>query len=430
MERTRSIWLAMLVFGASVVGAESPPLATLADLLREAAAKNPEAEAARHRWEAAQQAVTTAKAWDDPMLTLAGRVPSSQATPASMDGDIGYGLTQRIPFFGKKALAGTIAEREAARAYEDYMAKLLEIAAALKRAYYELYYAGKSIELNRETLRLLEEITQIALTRYGVGKAAQGDVLLAQIETRKLTAELAILERKREDSAATINRLLGRRPTAPLPVPAPFEPRRAPLDEPKLWGLALEAWPGIRAAQHDVARADTAIQLAERNKRYPDIELGGMVTHYTGDRDFRMAELQVAVPLPWWNKKKYDAEVRRERANRSAAEQDLVNLRNTTMEEIHHFVTQAETARRLVELYRGGVLTQARLNVDASRASYQTGQTDFLTLLSAQRTLLSTQLDFHRALADHEKALAEIERMIGQPLGPVATPPQPKLIQP
>jgi outer membrane protein TolC len=241
---------------------------------------------------------------------------------------------------------------------------------------------------------------------------------------------LAILERKREDSAATINRLLGHRPMAPLTAPTPFEPRLLPLDEPKLWGLALEARPAIRAAQHDLARGDAAIKLAERNKRYPDIEMGGMVTHYTGDRDFRMAELQVAIPLPWWNRKKYDAEVHRERANRSAVEQDLVNLRNATMEEVHHFVTQAETARRLVELYRGGVLTQARLNVDASRASYQTGQSDFLTLLSAQRTLLSTQLDYHRAMADHEKALAEIERMIGQPLEPVAPRPAPKLIAP
>ncbi|MBI5396991.1 MAG: TolC family protein [Verrucomicrobia bacterium] len=411
----KSFPLLITVALAALAAAENPPPASLDDLLREAAAKNPEALAARNRWEAARETVLPAKAWDDPMLTLRSTNPTSRGMPAEQTGDFGYGLAQRIPFFGKKALAGTIAEREAARAYEDYLGKLLDVAAAVKGAYYELYYAQKALDFSRENLRLLEDITQVTLARYGVGKAAQADVLRAQIESRKLAAQIPILERKQADATAVINRLLARPPHALVGRAGDFEPRSTPLDEASLWGLALGARPAIRAAQLDVARGDAAVELAKK-QRYPDIEVGVGVMQFSGDRGVRGADVEVGIPLPWWNSKKYDAGVRRERANRAAAQQDLVNLRNMTMEEIHHLVTEAESARRLIALYRGGVLAQTRLNVEANRASYQTGQTDFLTLLGSQQTLLNTHLDLHRALADHEKALARIEQMIGQPL--------------
>jgi outer membrane protein TolC len=411
----KSLPLLITVALAALAAAENPPPASLDDLLREAAAKNPEALAARHRWEAARETILPAKAWDDPMLTLRSTNPAARGMPADQTGDFGYGLAQRVPFFGKKALAGAIAERQAARAYEDFLGKLLDVAAAVKGAYYELYYAQKALDASRENLRLLQEITQVTLARYGVGKAAQADVLRAQIESRKLAVQIPVLQRKQTDAIAVLNRLLARPPHAPVGRVSDFEPRLMPLDEAHLWGLALEARPAIRAAQSDVARGDAAIALAKK-QRYPDIEVGVGVMQFSGDSGVRGADVEVGIPLPWWNARKYDADIRRERANRAAAEQDLANVRHMTMEEIHHLVTEAESARRLIALYRGGLLAQTRLNVEANRASYQTARTDFLTLLGSQQTLLNTQLDLHRALADHEKALARIEQMIGQPL--------------
>jgi outer membrane protein TolC len=403
------------VLVALTTAAEEPPPVSLADLLREAAAKNPDAEAARLRWEASQLAVSAAKAWDDPMLTLQSMNATGSGMPASQTGDFGYGLTQRVPFFGKKALTATVAEREAARAYEDYAGKLLDVAAVVKSACYDLYLVQKTIVFVSENLRLLEQTARAALARYAAGKAPQGDALRAQIEVRKQTAALVTLERQRDDRVTTLNRLLGRKPGAPLGRVPDFEPRRVALDEPALWGLALEHRPAIRAAKHGVGRANAAIELAKR-QRLPDIEVGLSVNQFSGDGNVRAANVQFGIPLPWWNRDKYNADIKREQASRSAAEQELAGLRNATMEEIHHLVTEAEAARRLIQLYRNGVLAQARLAVEASRAGYETGQTDFLSLLDSQRTLLNTHLDLHRALADHEKALARIEQMIGQPL--------------
>jgi outer membrane protein TolC len=403
------------VLVALTAAAEELPPVSLADLLREAAAKNPDAEAARLRWEASRLAVPAAKAWDDPMLTLQSMNATSSGMPASQTGDFGYGLTQRIPFFGKKALAATVAEREAARAYEDYAGKLLDVADAVKSACYDLYLAQKTVALGRENQRSLDQTARAALARYAAGKASQGDVLRAQIETRKQAAELVTLERQRGDRVATINRLLGRKPDALLGHVPDFEPRRVALDEAALWGQALEHRPAIRAAKHGVGRGDAAIELAKK-QRFPDIEVGVSVNQFSGDGNVRAANVQFGIPLPWWNRDKYDADIKREQANRSAAEQELAGLRNATMEEIHHLVTEAEAARRLIQFYRNGVLAQARLAVEASRAGYETGQTDFLSLLDSQRTLLNTHLDLHRALADHEKVLARIEQMIGQPL--------------
>ncbi len=73
----------------------------------------------------------------------------------------------------------------------------------------------------------------------------------------------------------------------------------------------------------------------------------------------------------------------------------------------------ANAAIELMTLYEDSILPQARLALEASVASYQTGAVDFLTLLSNVTSVLTYDLAAQQQHALHLKALARIEPLTG-----------------
>jgi outer membrane protein TolC len=76
----------------------------------------------------------------------------------------------------------------------------------------------------------------------------------------------------------------------------------------------------------------------------------------------------------------------------------------------------AESSRRLMDLYSGSVLPQARLALESSQASYQVGKADFLTLLTNFMTVLTYEVNLEEQTARYRQGLARIEPFIAEDL--------------
>ncbi|MBI3067496.1 MAG: TolC family protein, partial [Betaproteobacteria bacterium] len=70
---------------------------------------------------------------------------------------------------------------------------------------------------------------------------------------------------------------------------------------------------------------------------------------------------------------------------------------------------------RSARLYRGDILPQARLTVEAALAAYRVNRVDFLTLLDNQMTVFNYEIAYVTAVANYNKALAEIDLLTGKP---------------
>jgi outer membrane protein TolC len=96
-------------------------------------------------------------------------------------------------------------------------------------AYYDLFLAQKSREIVEKNKNLLQQFAEISEARYKVGRAAQQDVLKAQVEVSRLLDRLAVLDREHETAWVRINTLLYRPPEtsiARLPEPSAPEAQR------------------------------------------------------------------------------------------------------------------------------------------------------------------------------------------------------------
>ena len=76
----------------------------------------------------------------------------------------------------------------------------------------------------------------------------------------------------------------------------------------------------------------------------------------------------------------------------------------------------ASTSVRLAHLYRETVLPQARLTLESSMTSYQTGTVDFLSVLTTFGSVLEYEMAYFDELAQYHTAVSRLEEMTGTPI--------------
>ena len=76
----------------------------------------------------------------------------------------------------------------------------------------------------------------------------------------------------------------------------------------------------------------------------------------------------------------------------------------------------ASTSARLATLYRQTVLPQARLALESSMASYQTGAVDFLSVPTNFGSVLEYEMTYFDELTAFHVSVSRLEEMTGTPL--------------
>ncbi len=378
-------------------------------LIEEALKSNPEIEAARQEWEAMKEGIPQARSLEDPQFSITQWSIPSNFNIGNAD-ETWYGIGQAFPFPGKLQLKGQISAKEADISGEGYLAKVREVAAKIKSAYYQLSLIHKAIDLHLEHQALLEEFITIAEQKYAVGQVSQQDILKAQVELSKLHNSLLLLEQEKISNQAEINRLLNRSPEGLLgrPEESSFRPFTMTLEG--LEQMALREKPELMAANFTIERSEKAKALAKKNY-LPDfmVEIQYWDVHTGPNRWMAMGKIN----LPWIFRAKYDSRTRQAKAEEDRARADYLSLRNQTQFEIKDLFVRIKTSEHLIQVYKDGILPQAEQSLAAARIGYQAGKADFLNLIDSERTLRDFQLEYYEALTQYEQSIAKLERVVG-----------------
>jgi len=394
------------------------PRINLASLIAELDQASPEIKAARQRWEAAKAVVPQVQTLPDPKVQFGyQRMPMMEPLQGAM-----YGIGQEIPFPGKLRLKGEVAQREADRIEQDYLAIRLRLIARLKERYFDLHFVHKAIEIVERNKVLLLQFEKTAKSRYAVGQAAQQDVFRAQVEISRVLDRLAVLDQQKESLHAAINRIMNRPPAGSLGTPEEIQMRMLTLPLPELSQRAEDFSPILQASAKGVERGEQAVALARR-EYYPDFDLSAM-----GLRNDRINEngyqVMLGIRIPLYAATKQRQGVRQAVSELTGARESLTNTMQDVLFRVKDDFVQAQRAERLVTILRDAIIPQATLALQSSQAGYGVGKVDFLTLLNSLLTLQDSELELHGEMVAHEKALARLEEVTGGLLrSPVALPP-------
>jgi outer membrane protein TolC len=378
----------------------------LASLIEEALEKNPAVNAAREGAAAARFRPPQARSLPNPMFlteyTNDGLSPSLGSQEMTT---LAFMWGQELPYSGKRGLRADVLARAADQVDQQLERVKLSVAAAVKRAYYDLLLSRDLLELIRERQEIWRQTESVIRARYAVGRGAQPDVLRAQVEVVRIERLLVEQEAEAEIRVAELNHLLDRPAGTPLVTEARLV--LSPVDE----GLEevlrrLEALsPEVKSAALGVARSELGVALAQKEFK-PDFVVQGGYMNRGGLDPMWVAGLGISVPL---YRERLRSGVSEAQADSRSNERLLDWVRLMLRFRTEQRLAQLEAAERIAILYSGGVIPQDRLSVDASMSSYQTGQTPFVTVLETLTTLYSDLATHLQVLANYEKIRASLE---------------------
>jgi outer membrane protein TolC len=393
---------------------------SLNGLIEEALARNPEIKSMERNYDMFRARIPQAKALADPMLEVGylGNIvpiPPFDIQKGDPSSARMAGVSQELPFPGKRALKGRMASAEAESEWWNYEQTRLNIVAEVKDTYFDLYYFDKAIEAIYKNKDLLEKFAKIAEARYSVGQGIQQDVLKAQVEISKLIEQTTILEQRRQLAAAKINTLLYRDTDSPLGKPEEITPQPLAQTLGELNELALSNFPTLKAQKRKIDREQYAVELAEKEK-YPDFTVKFNYQNRPGMPD--MYGVSVGLNIPIFIGQKQQPAIAEAAASKAMEQKRLENSVTLLFLKLKDKYLTATTAQKLIDLYGTTIISQSSLSLESAIAGYEVGKVDFLTLLDNVVTLLNYELSYYEQLSNLEKAVAAMEPLVGVRLRP------------
>lgn len=384
---------------------------TLEQLTAEALRRNPELRVIEASTASAQGGVVTARAWQNPELSIAPgfkRTTDGGASETSFHGT--FELSQLFEFPGKRQLRIAIAERNVEVSRLALEGLRFQLATAVRKAFYEQLAAQRIVTLRREQIASAQVFYETALKRAQSGYASEFEGIRGQadlINAKK--AERAALGQIAE-ARIGLNILAGRSASAPLEVTGELGaamPRSTTAD---FIGLAMARNPSLRTQLLQAEVAGLNLRKTRFGKR-PDFAIGPQVEYTPGEQIYGLG---VTIALPVWNQGKGEIQTATAEQRRVLAEIDKLRLEIAGA--VTRVAARVDVARDQLALYSPEFLEKLKGFVAQAEKSYAQSATTLLIYLDAKRTYFDTLADYYQALGNVPATRAELESALGVPL--------------
>ncbi len=404
--------VSLLVCLALTPAAPGLPQVRLADLLDEARRKNPRIQAAAAQVRADAAAADAAGALDDPMaMVQLWNMPVDLSTVPLM-----VNVTQTIPLGGKRAARSEEARAMAAGSRAELGARAHEVEAEVARAYFDLFLADRTIEVDDEMAATMRALVSAAAARVSAARGEQSEVLRAQSDELKIESDREEARARRAAAVARLNALLDRPPGSDLgPTGEPGLVADLPPAE-TLRARALQARAELAGVRAAVGAAEARVRAA-RAASVPDLGLSAGEMHMfrspTSPSDFLFLGVQVNLPVFAGRNRARAAGA--EAAHASAAAQAHA-VETAVLADVEDALAEVRAEARQTELHHH-LIPLSRQALASAMAAYVSGRGSFASVLDTQRELQMHELDLAMHLASYSQHLADLERAVGGDLG-------------
>ncbi|MDF1552612.1 MAG: TolC family protein [Deferrisomatales bacterium] len=346
-----------------------------------------------------------------------------------------------FPFPGVLALKGEIVTQDVRAAREELEAARRDAVTSVRRAYWELLYAGAAQGITDGALALLDNLKGEALARYAAGETTFQDAVKIGIEREKAKEALETLGEEQRNAEAAIRETLNLPPSVKVGAPAAREPDREAVIEQDLYAQARARRQELRALRATIGRMERMLEMAE-TMIYPGFSLN--LSLYWRDEVSRLgagpgapsaarpgegagaamgasagafpvattASMGAGLPkMPWFGKD--DAYLRETRQRIAALKKDLESGEAATLSAVRQGWFRLDKALREEALFGDRVVPLSQSALGASTRGYSAGQVVFSDLIDSYNGWLGATLALQRARADLGIARAELQAAVG-----------------
>ncbi len=329
------------------------------------------------------------------------------------------GVSQTIPFPGKRALREKVAEHEAMASAESVEEARLRLTRDVKLNWWRLFYYDRTLKLLNEAEGFFQQLIDIAQANYKVGKGAQQEVMMAQLELSKLKSETLDFLGQRGAESAKLNALLDRDVGTPLIIPGETTFKLPELAGAKLQDKSLLARPLFAQHGRMLEAAKAKVELAQSDF-YPDFSVGGGYAFRqntpTGQGRSDFASVQLSMNVPIYANHKQAKAVDQRKSELLQEQYALKDEHHKIQAEIEAKAAEYQQTRKKLLLLEHEILPQALQAVNSLLSGYQVSQKGFTDLLRTQLSYFQYQIQYWQALTNTQQLLAELSAEVGEEL--------------
>ena len=395
--------------------------------------------AARYNLPIAKAAITIAGAVPNPRFNLQyGFGPAFKLILAGNPQQFGW--QEQIRTAGKRTKQLNVARANYTLAEFNLAAALFDVHNRVRRAYSELAAAEAYASLVDAEKKVAGELVNIAQKRYDNGKAAQSELLQAQLAASQLDTQAFQAQTRLQTASSLLAQMLGQTPKAISLIDvtdnglfklSAAKTEIVPSVEqnlPKLAELLPTGYserPDLKVAIQQAFSDRRALSLA-RAQRIPDlfIDSGYQFTTFTPVQPFNLSKslvpyqqgvyLNVTVETPIF----YQHQGETTQAKETWL-QDYEQIDQAKWQVAKDIVTAYESvavARANIIKFKEQVVPEATEVARLARLRYQLGKSDLGTAIVAQQQYQQTLSSYFDSVVAYQNAWADLEKAVGVPI--------------
>ncbi|WP_447985152.1 TolC family protein [Nitrospira sp. Nam74] len=355
----------------------------------------------------------TARLFPNPELTVGTLAAFTQGNTLRNSNSLAVSVQQLFEVANKRGYRIESARFGLQSAEANFEDTIRQLSFTVKDSYVQVQAARRRLALAEENRDRFSRILDINTIRLRKGFISGVDLIRLRLQVVDFESTVIEALKELESALNDLRIVLAVSPTVTLALLTDLDYRRVDPDPAALQRAALENRADIRMKQLIRAQREVDFKLA-RAFQYPDPAFGPGFTLQgpRGPDNPQQYTLGLSIPLPVFNRNQGGI-VQAEVAVR-AAETDLQKTLLAAQNDVNVVYRTLLQSRRLVEIYHGGVLEDARSSLSIIEAAYQRGGATILDLLDAARTSAAVQLDYVDALTAYQRNLFQLESAVGQ----------------
>lgn len=323
-------------------------------------------------------------------------------------GQQGFYVGQEFVTGGKLRLNRNVTSQEIRRASQRLEAQRQRVLTDVRIGYYDVLIAQRRVELSKElqqtTTRGLETVNAIVKAQEGT----KSDVLQARVEAETAAVLVQNAEAAQASAWLQLAAVAGNPGMPQRSVSGDIGSELPEVDFEEARARLLAASPEMGAAMAEVNRARWSISQAKAQV-IPNVDLQTM-RQRDNSSGYWITGIQATVPVPVLNRNQ--GGIRQAQAELVAAHRAADRVELSLDRRLALTYQQFISSRQRADRYAKQILPNIRETYNLVNNSYKAGESNFLQLLTAQRTYVQANLTYLDAVRDTWAAFFEIEGLL------------------
>jgi cobalt-zinc-cadmium efflux system outer membrane protein len=320
---------------------------------------------------------------------------------------------QPIEIGGKRSKRIAVAQEEQKATDIDINILSRQIRRRTREAFYRSLSAKAQTEQAKAVLDLSTKIKDIVQQRYDAGDVAQLEVIQADVELARATAEFELASQSQKSADVQLAALLNRKFDQPLLLSDRLD-RLPPAESlESVTDLALRFNPDVQRTTQESAIEEKRLGLAKA-QRIPNVDLQAG-TDFNAPPEFNVGargQISMALPLFYHGQGEVALSSARLQLLRLTLQAQQTNASAQVASAYYDFTAKFRQAGQ----YQDRVIPQTVKLEQMAEDSYQSGKSNLLTLIDAQRRLNDVRKTYIDILFSVQSSFAGLEEVVGAPL--------------